>query len=164
MEGGDPARNAAWIRRGEAAIRQGSVDDGLFVASALHQLRLGAEPATTTGFIPSCVAAALASDDLHRRVWVAAYTSQAEVAIDAADRLGNVMLRALARSTLARNLMDAGQGDTAAGRDAIESFWETAQESNCRVMANHAGQMFGDAHIRSGAVVDGLLLRARPAA
>jgi non-specific serine/threonine protein kinase len=156
----DPAPATAWIRRGEAAIRRGSVDDGVLLAAAMHQVLFRCPLSTTPGFVQTSVERAAASSDLHRQVWVYAYTARGELALRAAERLGNVMLIAFARLSLARSIADGSGSD--AEWEAIESFWDAAQGSNCSVLLNHAGQMVGDARIRAGAVVDGLLLLRAP--
>jgi DNA-binding CsgD family transcriptional regulator len=156
----DPDAATACIRRGEAAIARGSVDDGLLVVAAMHQLLFGCRLATSPGFIEAASARAAASDDLHRQAWVFAYTAEGERALQAAERLGNVALIALARLSLARSVV-TGTGSEVEWA-AIEELWDAAEGSSCPILVNHAAQMLGDARIRAGTVIDGLLLLRAP--
>ena len=76
-----PDAAATWLRRGEAAIRAGSLDDGLLVAAAMHQVTFGSQSSVSAEFIETSLVACDASDDLHRQVWVYGYTWQADRAV-----------------------------------------------------------------------------------
>jgi predicted ATPase/DNA-binding CsgD family transcriptional regulator len=157
----NPGRAAAWVQRGEAAVRRGSIDDGLLTAAAMHQVRFGCELAATPAFVTASIDAAAASDDLHRQVWVFAYTRHGDCGLGAAERLGNLMLLAYARLIVSRTTLEQC-GDSDQTWEAIEACWDAAQGSNCSILLNHAAQMLADARIRAGAAIDGLLLLRAP--
>jgi predicted ATPase/class 3 adenylate cyclase/DNA-binding CsgD family transcriptional regulator len=146
---------AAWLRRGVSAIEAGSTDEGLVAAAAMHHVLSGGELAVTDAFLDSSVEAALQSGDLHREVWVLTYAGRFEEALDAAVRLGNKLLIAVARSipTIGRQ----------AGHELRELFWEAAQECHSYLMLNHAAIVLGIAQVRASAPLDGLLLLRSPA-
>jgi predicted ATPase/DNA-binding CsgD family transcriptional regulator len=146
---------ADWIRRGAAAIEAGSQDDGFVSAAAIHHVVSGGEVAVSDEFLNRSVASALASDDLHRQVWVLIYAGRFDEALERAQRLGNKLLIASARSYMATLAPE--------GRDeARELFWEAAQECHSYLMRNHAALELGVDHIRRGAAFDGLLLLRTP--
>ena len=90
---------AAWLRRGVRAIEAGATDEGLVAAAAMHHVLSGGELAVSDAFLDRSVDAALQSGDLHRQVWVLTYAGRFEEALDAASRLGNKLLIAMARIT-----------------------------------------------------------------
>jgi predicted ATPase/class 3 adenylate cyclase/DNA-binding CsgD family transcriptional regulator len=153
---GDLDGAATWLRRGAAAIEAGSDDEGLVAAAAMHHVLFGGSLAVTDAFLQRSLDGALRDGNLHRRVWVLVYAGRAAEALDAATRLGNKMLIALARSGTNRI------GDEEARWEARESFWEAAQRCHSFLMLNHAAQALATGHILAGAPVDGLLLLRPP--
>jgi non-specific serine/threonine protein kinase len=145
---------AAWLRRGVRAIEAGSTDEGLVAAAAMHHVLSGGDLAVSDAFLDRSVKAAMQSGDLHRRVWVLTYAGRIEEALDAAVRLGNKLLIAMARSipTIRRDASD----------ELRELFWEAAQQSHSYLMLNHAAIELGTAQVRAGAPLDGLLLLRSP--
>ena len=146
---------AAWLRRGVRAIEAGATDEGLVAAAAMHHVLSGGELAVSDAFLDRSVDAALQSGDLHRQVWVLTYAGRFEEALDAASRLGNKLLIAMARSipTIGRHASD----------ERRELFWEAAQQSHSYLMLNHAAIELGVAQVRAGAPLDGLLVLRSPA-
>lgn len=156
MSRGDTDAAADLIRAGVAALSGGSTDDGLVTASALHNVVFGGELVVDGEFLERSVAAALASGDLHRQVWVLSYSGRGEQAVEAAERLGNQVLLLLARSALAPR-------DEQERWNLLEDSWELAQRSHSFIMRNMAAHELGALHVRDGAPLDGLLLLRTPA-
>ena len=147
---------ARWLRHGVDALDAGADDDGLVSAAAVHHVWAGGEEVVSDDFLQRSVETALASDDLHRQVWVLAYTGHVAEALTRAQQLGNRLLIALARS---RDAALSSEGhDT-----AVELFWEAAQESHSYLMRNHAAVGLGNRQIDMGAPLDGLALLRAPA-
>ena len=148
--------SARWLRDGVGAIEVGSRDEGLVSAIAFHHMLSGGEQAVSDEFLERSVEAALVSDDLHRQVWVLAYAGHVAEALTRAQRLGNRTLIALARSRDAARSSERHD-------EAVELFWEAAQDSHSYMMRNHAAVGLGNLQIRAGAPLDGLLLLRGPA-
>ncbi len=125
-------------------------------AIAFHHMLSGGEQAVSDEFLERSVEAALVSDDLHRQVWVLAYAGHVAEALTRAQRLGNRTLIALARSRDAARSSERHD-------EAVELFWEAAQDSHSYMMRNHAAVGLGNLQIRAGAPLDGLLLLRGPA-
>jgi predicted ATPase/class 3 adenylate cyclase/DNA-binding CsgD family transcriptional regulator len=153
---GDFETATRWLRRGVDAIDAGSRDDGLVSAAAIHQVLSGGEIAVSDQFLERSVVTALASDDLHRQVWVLTYAGRLDEALKRAQRLGNRTLLAMIRSNLAAQ-------SSAGGDDSRELAWEAAQESHSYLLLNHATLELGLEQIRAGSPFDGLLLLRAPA-
>lgn len=154
---GDVQAAASWLQRGAAAIERGSDDDGLLPAAAIHHVLFGGTPVLDDDLLRHSLNEALSSGDLHRQVWVLTYAGRPAQAIASAKRLGNRMLLALAHSWVLY------AADDVADWEARELFWEAAQRSHSFLVLNNAAHQLGAASIRSGAVVDGLLLLRAPA-
>ena len=148
--------SAAWLRQGVDAIEAGSNDDGLVGAIAIHHVWAGGEQAVSNDFLQRSVETALRGDDLHRQIWVLAYAGHVGDALTRAQQLGNRTLIALARS---RDAALSSEGHD----EAVELFWEAAQESHSFLMRNHAAVGLGNLQIRAGAPLDGLALLRSPA-
>ena len=146
---------ATWLRRGVDAIVAGSRDDGFVSAAAIHTMLSGGELAVSEEFLERSITSALDSNDLHRQIWVLAYTGRFAEALDRAERLGNRTLIALAYSCAAPLAPE--------GNDELrELFWEAAQECHSYLLRNHAAIELGYEQIRAGTPLDGLLLLRAP--
>ena len=148
--------SAQWLRHGVDAIEAGSNDDGLVSAMAIHHVWAGGEQAVGNDFLQRSVETALRSDDLHRQIWVLAYAGHVGEALTRAQQLGNRTLIALARN---RDAALSSEGHD----EAVELFWEAAQESHSFLMRNHAAVGLANLQIRAGAPLDGLALLRSPA-
>lgn len=147
--------SARWLRRGLAALERGSHDDGILTAATVFHSWSSDERVAPDGFLERSLEDALASDDLHRQIWVLSYAGCAEETLERAQRLGNQTLIALAYSGL------VGEDDTSRLL-AAERFWEAAQRSHSYIFLSHAAHRLGVEQIRSGAAVDGLLVLRSP--
>jgi predicted ATPase/class 3 adenylate cyclase/DNA-binding CsgD family transcriptional regulator len=154
---GDLDGAAGWLRRGASATEAGSRDDSLVAAAAIHHVLFGGDLAVSDDFLRRSVDDALRSDDLHRQVWVLVYSGRFDEAREAALRLGNKMLLALAHTGIPASSDDELQWE------ARESFWEAAQRCHSFLMLNNAAHGLGSAHVLAGTPVDGLLLLRAPA-
>lgn len=152
---GEFEQSASWLRRGLAAIERGAKDDGLLTAAAVFHAWSADESVVPDEFLERSLRDALASDDLHRQIWVLSYAGRAAETLERARRLGNQTLIALAHAGLT--------GDDDASRwDAAETFWEAAQRSHSFILLSHASHRLGVEHIRGGAPVEGLLVLRAP--
>lgn len=151
MSRGDTVRSGAWVRLGAAALAEGSLDEGLVVAAALHNVVFGGDLVVSETFLERGIESARASGDLHRQVWVLSYTGRGEEALAAAEQLGNRVLVVLARAA-------ARLADNQARWGWLEGSWEIAQESHSFIMRNMTAHRLGAFHVRFGIPVDGLLL------